>query len=107
MHTRDGFSASIESMRFEERYDRMRGLRPTVRQVYALAVELCEREGEAFPGTAAEAAQLIERLREANGHPAPRLEDTPLAPEPAWARGGRRRRRIRWTPFGDAEPVGD
>ena len=62
-------------MRFEERYERMRRLRPTARQVYALAVELCESQGESFPETAAEAADLIERLREANGHPAPRLEE--------------------------------
>ncbi len=92
-------------MRFEQRYKRMRRLRPTGRQVYALAVELCELQGESFPETAAEAAELIERLREQNGHPAPRLEDTPLRPPPAWMRGGRRRRRIRWTPFGDAEPL--
>ena len=52
---------------------------PTVRQVYALA-------GEAFPETRAEASELIERLRIENGHPAPRLSDTPL-------RRRRRRRR--------------
>jgi hypothetical protein len=94
-------------MRFEERYERMRRLRPTARQVYALAVELCELKGEPFPETAAEMADLIERLREANGHPTPRLEDTPLRPAPPWMRGARRRRRMRWTPFGEAEPVGD
>ena len=91
-------------MRIEERYERMRQLRPTGRQVYALAVELCELQGESFPETAADAADLIERLREANGHPASRLEDTPLRPAPSWMRGGRRRR-MRWTPFGEAEPV--
>jgi hypothetical protein len=51
--------------------------KPTVRQVYALAAELCERLGEEFPPTAAGASELIERLRIENGHPAPRLEDTP------------------------------
>ena len=51
---------------------------PTVRQVYALAGALCERAGEAFPETRAEASELIERLRIENGHPAPRLSDTPL-----------------------------
>jgi len=46
---------------------------PTVRQVYALAGALCERTGEGFPETRAEASELIERLRIENGHPAPRL----------------------------------
>ena len=59
---------------------------PTVRQVYALAGALCERAGEGFPETRAEASELIERLRIENRHPAPRLSDTPL-------RGRRRRRR--------------
>ena len=61
---------------------------PTVRQVYALAGALCERAGEAFPETRVEASELIERLRIENGHPAPRLSDTPL-------RRRRRRRRRR------------
>ena len=64
----------------------MRDGPPTVRQVYALAGALCERAGEAFPETRAEASELIERLRIENGHPAPRLSDTPL-------RQRRRRRR--------------
>ena len=64
----------------------MRDGRPTVRQVYALAGALCERAGEGFPETRAEAWELIERLRIENGHPAPRLSDTPL-------RRRRRRRR--------------
>ena len=59
---------------------------PTVRQVYALAGALCERAGEVFPDTRAEASELIERLRIENGHPAARLSDTPL-------RRRRRRRR--------------
>jgi hypothetical protein len=50
--------------------------KPTVRQVYALAAALTERLGEEFPATAAQASELIERLRIENGHPAPRLEDT-------------------------------
>jgi hypothetical protein len=61
--------------------------RPTVRQVYALAAALAERLGEEFPATAAQASQLIERLRIEMGHPAPRLEDT--TPRP--------RRTKRWT----------
>ena len=66
----------------------MRDGPPTVWQVYALAGALCERAGEAFPETRAEASELIERLRIENGHPAPRLSDTPL-------RRRRRRRRRR------------
>jgi hypothetical protein len=52
---------------------------PTVRQIYALAAALCERMGESFPETRDEASETIERLRTENGHPAPRLEDAPLA----------------------------
>jgi hypothetical protein len=58
----------------------MRDGPPTVRQVYALAGALCERAGEAYPRTRAEASALIERLRIENGHPAPRLEDVPFRP---------------------------
>jgi hypothetical protein len=50
--------------------------KPTVRQIYALAAALAERLGEEFPSTAAQASELIERLRTEGGHPAPRLEDT-------------------------------
>jgi hypothetical protein len=53
---------------------------PTVRQVYALAAALCERMGEEFPETRDAASETIERLRIENGHPAPRLEDTPSPP---------------------------
>ncbi|MFY9581117.1 MAG: hypothetical protein WAQ33_17530 [Gaiellaceae bacterium] len=60
---------------------------PTVRQIYALAAALCERLGEEFPETREGASATIERLRMENGHPAPRLEDTPSRP-----RGKRRRR---------------
>ena len=49
-----------------------------MRQVYALAAELCERMGEEFPETRGAASELIERLRIENGHPAPRLEDSPV-----------------------------
>ena len=49
--------------------------KPTVRQVYALARELCERAGEEFPGTVAGASELIERLRVENGKPATRVAD--------------------------------
>jgi hypothetical protein len=62
--------------------------RTTVRQVYALAAALCERVGEEFPENGDAASELIERLRLENGHPAPRLEDTPLRPR----RRGRGRR---------------
>ena len=41
--------------------------KPTVKQVYALARELCERAGEKFPSTRADASELIERLRIENG----------------------------------------
>jgi hypothetical protein len=61
---------------------------PTVRQIYALAAALCERLGEGFPETRAAASETIERLRIENGHPAPRLEDTPLRRR----RTGQRRR---------------
>jgi hypothetical protein len=37
--------------------------KPTGRQVYALAHELCKASGEPFPKTRGEASQLIERLR--------------------------------------------
>ncbi len=50
---------------------------PTVRQVFALASALCERMGEEFPETRAAASATIERLRIENGHPTPRLEDSP------------------------------
>jgi hypothetical protein len=59
---------------------------PTVRQIYALAAILCVRYGQEFPATRGDASRLIERLRFAQGHPAPRLEDLPLPPP-------RRRRR--------------
>jgi hypothetical protein len=67
---------------------------PTVRQVYALAGALCERAGEAYPLTRAEASTLIERLRTENGHPAPLLTDTPLGPR------RQRRRRVGRTGLG-------
>jgi hypothetical protein len=51
--------------------------KPSVRQIYALAAELCERMGEEFPESRQAASELIERLRIENGHPAPRLEDVP------------------------------
>jgi hypothetical protein len=52
---------------------------PTTRQIYALAGEVCERMGETFPKTRGDASETIERLRIENGHPAPRLEDSPRA----------------------------
>jgi hypothetical protein len=47
-----------------------------VRQVFALAAVLCEREGIEFPATRDAASELIERLRLETGHPRPRREDT-------------------------------
>lgn len=61
-----------------------------MRQVYALAGALCERAGEAYPRTRAEASALIERLRTENGHPAPRLEDAPFRPRRETLRPGSR-----------------
>jgi hypothetical protein len=63
-------------------------VRPTVRQIYALAAALCEKAGEEFPETRAAASELIERLRIESGHPAPRLEDLPPLP-PRHRRRGR------------------
>jgi len=56
-------------------------VRPTVRQIYALAAALCEKEGEEFPETREAASELIQRLRIENGHPAPRLDDLPVLPQ--------------------------
>ncbi|MBA3364815.1 MAG: hypothetical protein H0U03_03385 [Actinobacteria bacterium] len=39
-----------------------------MRQVYAFARALCERNGEEFPETRAAASEVIERLRTENGH---------------------------------------
>jgi hypothetical protein len=50
--------------------------KPTVRQVFALAAVLCEREAIEFPATRDAASELIERLRLETGHPRPRREDT-------------------------------
>jgi len=55
-------------------------VRPTVRQIYALAAALCEKAGEELPETREDASEVIERLRIENGHPAPRLEDLPPLP---------------------------
>jgi hypothetical protein len=41
--------------------------KPTAKQVYALAYELCERSGEEFPSTRGGASELIQRLRAENG----------------------------------------
>jgi len=50
------------------------GRKPTVKQVYAIAAELCEQSGEQFPETVAEASELIERLRLENGKEVGRRE---------------------------------
>ena len=39
------------------------GLKPTVRQIYALARALCTQTDTCWPDTRAEASELIERLR--------------------------------------------
>ncbi|MDQ5820483.1 MAG: hypothetical protein M3540_03490 [Actinomycetota bacterium] len=52
---------------------------PTTRQIYSLAGALCERMGEEFPKTRSDASETIERLRIENGHPSPKLEDSPRA----------------------------
>jgi hypothetical protein len=41
--------------------------KPTGRQIYALAHELCKRAGERFPTTRGDASELLERLRAENG----------------------------------------
>jgi hypothetical protein len=53
---------------------------PTVRQIYALCAALCERHGEEFPESRAEASEVIERLRIENGHPAPSLREVGAKP---------------------------
>lgn len=78
--TRTTFSGFIAVVEAVER-------KPTVRQVYALAAALCERAGEDFPQTSDGASELIERLRVEGGHPAPRLEDTPLRARRRGSRG--------------------
>ena len=75
--------------------------RPTVRQIYALAAALCERQGEAFPETFDAASELIERLRLEAGHPAPRLADVAPAPRRAKRRRGRTRGAVRAGRFGE------
>jgi hypothetical protein len=62
-------------------------VRPTVRQIYALAAALCEKAGEEFPETREDASEVIERLRIENGHPAPRLADLPPLPTRGHRRG--------------------
>lgn len=43
--------------------------KPTMRQLYALAVALCEQAAEPFPETRIAASELIERLRIGTTHP--------------------------------------
>lgn len=61
---------------------------PTVRQIYALAAELCHRAGEAFPDTREEASATIERLRIENGHPASALSAAVPRTRPLRRRNG-------------------
>lgn len=63
-------------------------MRPTVRQIYALAAALSEQAGEEFPESREAASELIERLRIENGHPAPALEDVLPPPRRRRRRGG-------------------
>ena len=67
---------------------------PTARQIWALAAILCDRYGQAFPETRADASRLIERLRFAQGHPAPRLEDVPLRRRRGSRRGAQKLARV-------------
>jgi len=53
------------------------GRKPTIKQIFAIAAELCERGGEQFPETVAEASELIERLRIENGKPVAPREPAP------------------------------
>ena len=62
-----------------------------MRQIYALAAALCEKQGWEWPETREDASDLIEAVRLEIGHPAPALDDTPL-------RRGRTRRRRRGDP---------
>jgi hypothetical protein len=64
-------------------------MKPTVRQVYALAAVLCERTGEEFPETREAASELIERLRVESGHPAPQSEPVPRRRRRGSRRGDR------------------
>ena len=75
----------------ERSSSRLRDRRPSARQSYALAAALCERLGEEFPETGADASRVIERLRLQIGHPSPSLEETPLRPRRLPARRARRR----------------
>ena len=43
--------------------DRATVRKPTVKQIYAIAATLCERAGEEFPQTVADASALLDRLR--------------------------------------------
>src|SRR4051812_259099 len=60
---------------------------PTARQAYALAAALCEKTGESFPETLAEASTQLERLRTELGHPAPHLADCPPPRRRSFRRG--------------------
>ena len=62
---------------------------PTARQVYALAAALCEKTGEPFPATLAEASAQLERLRSELCHPAPHLVDCPPRRRRRRSSGGR------------------
>ena len=46
--------------------------KPTARQLYALAILLCEQTAEPFPETRVAASELIERLSVETGLPARR-----------------------------------
>lgn len=56
--------------------------KPTPRQIYALAVVLCEQGDERFPETRDAASELIERLRLEKGDAASRLEERPAEGAP-------------------------
>jgi hypothetical protein len=60
---------------------------PTARQIYALAAALCEKTGEQWPATLADASTQLERLRTDLGHPAPHLVDSAPRRRRSGARG--------------------
>ena len=55
---------------------------PTVKQMWALAAALCERDGFEFPQDRAAASKLIEQLRRDAGHPTPGLGTSTVGRRP-------------------------
>lgn len=60
---------------------------PTARQIYALAAAFCAQQGYDWPGSRADASDLLGELRRELGHPRAELEDNELRPRrPKWQR---------------------